>query len=89
MALRRARDRNPRHYACECILEIGGMTCENCARRVENALNALEGTLAKVDIASHRARVYTKRPPEEAALRAAVRDAGYAVTGMRIVRRDA
>ncbi|MBQ8953570.1 MAG: heavy-metal-associated domain-containing protein, partial [Clostridia bacterium] len=58
-----------------------GMTCENCARRVENALNALEGVWATVRIDTHTARVRCKTEPDEAALRGAVTGAGYVVNG--------
>ena len=73
-------DRNRAHYPHAATLRIGGMTCENCARRVENALNALEGTWARVSIETHTAEVLTKQPPDEAALREAVQRAGYVVS---------
>ena len=73
-------DRNRSHYPYTAALQIGGMTCENCARRVENALNALDGVWASVSIGSHSARVRCKSAPEEKALREAVRAAGYVVT---------
>ena len=75
------RDRNQAHYPYEVTLEIGGMTCENCARRVENALNQLEGVWAAVRINSRCAIVRLKQTPSESELRRAVRDAGYTVTG--------
>ena len=74
-----AADRNRAHYPYTCMLKIGGMTCENCARRVENALNSLEGTWATVDIGTHTAQVRTKQPGDIALLREAVRQAGYVV----------
>lgn len=76
-----ARDADRRHYAYETQLEIGGMTCDNCARKAENALNALEGTWATVSISDHVARVRTKVPADGRALREAVRQAGYVVMG--------
>ena len=60
------------------------MTCENCARRVENALNGLDGVWAKVDIGIHRADVRTKTPPDENALLESVRQAGYVVTQINL-----
>ena len=73
------RDRNKAHYPYKAAMEIGGMTCENCARRVENALNSVEGTWASVDISSKTAKVLSKTPIDEGALRSAVRGAGYTV----------
>ena len=71
------RDRNRAHYPYQITLKIGGMTCENCARRVENALNALDGVWARVRVDDAAARILCKQPPDEDALRRAVRGAGY------------
>ena len=75
------QDRNRAHYPHELTLQIGGMTCENCARRVENALNALDGVWATVRIDSHSAVVRLKNEPDMEAIRQAVRQAGYVVMG--------
>lgn len=72
-------DRNRRHYPYTVTLRIGGMTCENCARRVENTLNGLDGVWASVDIGSHSATVRCKLPPDTERIRTAVAEAGYAV----------
>ena len=76
------KDRNKSHYPYTAELTVEGMTCENCARRVENALNALDGVWAKVDIGSHRATARLKKPPEEEPLAQAIRDAGYVLTSV-------
>ena len=72
-------DKNRKHYPFRCILEIGGMTCDNCARRVENALIALPGVWATVDISTQKATVYLKEKPVAEQLRNAVASAGYTV----------
>ena len=76
-------DHSKAHYPYAVELQIGGMTCESCARRVENALNTLEGTWATVRIDTHKALVRTKAAPDEVALREAVRQAGYVVSAIR------
>ena len=76
-------DRIKSHYPHKVILQIGGMTCENCAIRVENALNVLPGTWAKVDIADKKATVLLKEEPDIKQLRRAVSGAGYTVLGER------
>jgi copper chaperone CopZ len=73
-------DRNKSHYPWIVTLGVGGMTCENCARKVQNALTRLGGTWASVSISSHSARVLCKDEPDEALIREAVRGAGYVVT---------
>ena len=81
-------DRNKAHYPYAVLLQIGGMTCENCARKVENALNRLDGTWAIVSISGGSAKVLSKTPPDEAAIREAVRGAGYVVTDYRLEERE-
>ena len=77
------KDKNPAHYPYRLELEIGGMSCENCARRVANALNRLDGVWARVDLSSKKAELRCKQQPEEAQIRRAVSGAGYAVMSYR------
>ncbi|MBQ7519729.1 MAG: cation transporter [Clostridia bacterium] len=77
------KDHNRAHYPYEAELQIGGMTCENCARRVENALNSLDGVWATVRIDSHTAHLRLKAEPDMEQLREAVRQAGYVVMETR------
>jgi len=61
-------------------LRIGGMTCASCVGRVERALRAVPGVLdAQVNLADETARVRTLAGTGEAALAAAVSEAGYEV----------
>ena len=76
----KVKDRNVRNYPYTAELKIGGMTCDNCARRVENALNGLKDTWATVRIDNSRAVVRTKNTPDEEQIRETVRQAGYVVT---------
>lgn len=78
-ARKRVADRNKTHYPYETTLHVGGMTCDNCAARVENALNELPDTWATVSIGTHEASVRTKAEPDIAAMRDAVSRAGYVV----------
>ena len=73
-------DRNRKHYPYQVRMQIGGMTCENCARRVENALNSLDNVWAEVRISDHTAVVRLKQEPDVRELSRKVTEAGYAVT---------
>ena len=79
----RVRDRNRSHYPYTVGLTVGGMTCDGCARKTENALNALDGVWARVDPSSGRGTVFCKSAPDEKTLREAVARAGYVVTEYR------
>lgn len=73
----KVRDRNKKNYPYKTVIKIDGMSCGNCAARVENALNALGDTLAEVQLGDRQATVYTKQPADPEKLRKAVSDAGY------------
>ena len=68
-----------RNHGYEARLTIDGMTCANCARKVENALNRMDGSWATFSIAQHEARLLSKEPPDEKAIRQAMQQAGYVV----------
>ncbi|HEY6278223.1 MAG TPA: cation-translocating P-type ATPase [Streptosporangiaceae bacterium] len=70
-------------------LEITGMTCASCVRRVERALSAVPGvTAATVNLAAESADVTLARPVQAGALVAAVADAGYQAAVPASVRAD-
>ena len=73
----RAADTNKSHYPHRLVMGVDGMTCQNCQRHVENALNVLPGTWAAVDLAARSVTVLTKGEADEDAIRQAIRDAGY------------
>ena len=76
-------DRDKDHYPYAVTLSIDGMTCSNCSRRVENALNKLPGVWATVDLSGGKANVRLKDQPNETDLREAVRQAGYVVLSVQ------
>ena len=73
----KASDTNKSHYLHRLVMGVDGMTCQNCQRHVENALNILPDTLAEVDLSAQKVTVWTKADADEDAIRQAIRDAGY------------
>src|SRR5258707_7605536 len=70
-------------------LEITGMTCASCVRRVERALAGVPGVAgATVNLAAESADVTLGQPAEPGALIAAVQDAGYQAAVPAVVRAD-
>jgi len=70
-------------------LEITGMTCASCVRRVERALAGVPGvTAAAVNLAAESADVTLSRPADAGPLIAAVADAGYQAAVPAVVRAD-
>ncbi|MGH0051774.1 MAG: heavy-metal-associated domain-containing protein [Sphaerochaetaceae bacterium] len=76
----RVADRDTNHYPYKAELSISGMTCSNCAIRVENALNSLPGIWANVDLRKNIALVHSKTDIDVEALRQTVQQSGYTVT---------
>ena len=60
-------------------LDIEGMTCTACARRVEKGLNSVDGVSAYVDFATEKAHLTITKEISQDLLRQAVDDAGYKV----------
>lgn len=64
---------------------ITGMTCASCVRRVEKAIAAVPGVeSASVNLATERAHVRLAEPAAAGAVIAAIRSAGYGVTGQTV-----
>lgn len=65
-------------------MEIQGMMCAHCKSRVEQALNALPGVQATVNLEAGTAEVTLQTPVDDGALTKAVVDAGYTVKDVHI-----
>ncbi|MCD7807815.1 MAG: heavy-metal-associated domain-containing protein [Erysipelotrichaceae bacterium] len=61
------------------VLKISGMHCENCAAKVQNAINAIDGASAQVDLENQSAIVTYDRDIQDKAIIKAVEKAGYKV----------
>ena len=72
----RVKDKNKSHYSYTVILTVEGMVCGACAEKIENALNALEGIWATVDVNTKQVLVRTKFPIREQLLRDTVNNIG-------------
>ncbi len=77
----RVADADESHYPYRMDLRIAGMHCEGYRRSVEEALDSVPGTWARVDLKKGTARVLSKAPADADAYARAVRDAGYRVVG--------
>ena len=60
-------------------MKIEGMMCMHCSGRVEQALNAIPGVTATVNLEAKSATVHAEPQVESSALQKAVEDAGYKV----------
>jgi Copper chaperone len=81
----KVQDRDLSHYPYEKILDVNGMTCQNCVTHVQNALNGLNGVYSKVNLERKKAVVHMKEELPDQILRKAVADAGYTVETVRTI----
>ena len=72
-------DKNKKNYRYSAVCEIGGMKCRNCAARIQNALNSLDGTWAKVDFKKNCAEILLKSENAEETVRKTVSGLGYSL----------
>jgi copper chaperone CopZ len=60
-------------------VKINGMHCKHCAKRLETALNALEGVKVKVSFKENVAFITMKQPVADAEIITAIEGEGYEV----------
>jgi copper chaperone CopZ len=72
-------DTDESHYPYAADFSVAGMSCENCARNVTNALDSIDGTWATVDLEGRTAHVLSKNPIDAAAYKSVVSEAGYRI----------
>ena len=60
-------------------IHIDGMKCDNCKNRVENAINGLDGVVAKVSLGKKQAKVYCYQDIDEDIIKSKIEGSGYHV----------
>lgn len=60
-------------------IPIDGMQCNNCKNRVENAINGLDGVVAKVSLGKKQAKVYCYQDIDEELIKNKIEGSGYHV----------
>ena len=76
-------DKNPADYPYQYIVSIEGMTCKNCAARIENKFNQMDEYLAKVNLRKNTALIRSKTDVTDGDLKSVVARAGYHITSVR------
>ncbi|MCX5227819.1 heavy-metal-associated domain-containing protein [Streptomyces sp. NBC_00233] len=64
------------------VYAVSGMTCDHCKTAITKSVSALDGVISvDVDVDGGLVTVTTGGEPDDAAITAAVDDAGYELTG--------
>ena len=78
------KEKNKGVIQMEKTLNIEGMVCMNCVKHVDNALREIKGVQdVAVSLENKSAQVQLSQDVADAALKAAIEDAGYEVIGIR------
>ncbi len=72
-----APDADPSHYPYHYVIKVEGMTCDNCARCVENAFHQTGEALARVHLKTKQVKLSYKRSVNRQELAKIVDAAGY------------
>ncbi len=66
----------------EATYSVSGMTCDHCVQAVESEVGKVSGVASvSVDLGAGRVTLVSEEPVDPAAVRAAVEEAGFEVTG--------
>ena len=75
-------DTDKSHYPYCYQLKIDGMTCKNCAARIENAFNSTGDYYAEVNLNKRIGKIRAKAETAETELRRIVAGCGYSVVSI-------
>lgn len=81
------KDTNKDNYPYIADVQIEGMHCENCVRKVENAVNRVDGAWADVDLASNSAKVLLKDPKLERQIKMNIANNDFLVKAFTVTER--
>lgn len=81
----RVSDKNKDNYRYLYSLDVDGMHCSNCARRVENSFNSRDGLWAKADVGQKKVELRSKSELSEKNCREILDQAGYTLLKLRII----
>lgn len=73
---------NKKHYEYKAIVSIGGMTCQNCATRIENAFNKKGSYFAKVNLRKKSVEILSEGILTEDEVRDIIESCGYTFINM-------
>lgn len=78
----KARRKKLRTVVCKKTIPVEGMSCQNCANRVMEAVNAIDGASAVVHLKRGVVVVSMDRSIDDAVIESAIEKAGYHVTNV-------
>jgi len=81
----RVSDKDISHYPYRYELAVDGIHCANCARRIENAFNSVDGLWAVANIGEKKVDLRSKRQISDDELRSIVSASGYTLLSTKLM----
>ncbi len=78
----KVKDKNPDNYKFSVRVDIEGMSCKHCAKRIEDALNSEDGVWAAVDLKNNCATILMKEDIGKKRIKQLIEREGYKVTNI-------
>lgn len=73
----KVKDKNKNHYPYTYYLEIDGMHCSGCVRKIENEFNAKDGMWAKASLEKKQVKLLSKFMVDKSMASKIVSDSGF------------
>ena len=73
----KVKDKDLSNYPYKYKVDIDGMTCGNCKKRVENAFNEKEGCCCHVELSEKSGKIYSKAQLSESEILDTIIQIGY------------
>ena len=73
----KVKDKNKNHYTNTYYLEVDGMHCSGCVRKIENEFNKNEGMWAKANLEYKQVKLLSKNTVDRNMASKIVSDAGF------------
>lgn len=75
----KVQDKKKEHYPYHKKIEVDGMTCKNCALKIENAFNSQQGCYGIVNLKEKQADLYMKQLSSDEEIKSLIEKVGYNV----------
>ena len=79
----KVKDKNKRNYPYSYVLDVDGMHCSGCVRKIENEFNSRDGFWAKANLEKKQVNLLSKNELERAEAGSIVSKAGFTMLSIK------
>jgi copper chaperone CopZ len=79
----KVKDKNKKNYPYSYVLDVDGMHCSGCVRKIENEFNSRDGFWAKANLEKKQVNLLSKNELERAEAGSIVSKAGFTMLSIK------